>query len=121
MSEWIHRYIIIVPANRQVQANAAIRNRTGELADELTFVGVNLSADGSEPPTHFACNTAATEEMKVFWESLSLSNVYWWRMDTAGQLAATNDNGSLGQLGQPFGFAQALAAAGLARIVPPEV
>ncbi len=65
MTEYIHRYFIFVQWNKLILANAQAKAWDPDIGGEFTFGSVRLSVDGQEPPTHSACNTAATENMKT--------------------------------------------------------
>jgi hypothetical protein len=62
---YTNRYIIFVQWDKLTPANAAAKAYDPDAGGEFTFGTVRLSADGNEPPTHSACNTAATDSMKT--------------------------------------------------------
>ncbi|HEB26681.1 MAG TPA: hypothetical protein ENI05_02740 [Porticoccus sp.] len=65
MTEYIHRYFVFVQWDKLTPANAQAKAWDPDTGGELTFGGVRLSADGQEPPTYSACNTAATDTMRT--------------------------------------------------------
>ncbi len=118
-TEWKHRIIVIIPANQQEVANSLAAQLTGNTADALTF-GTPLSADGTEPSTHLACFTSATDAL-VYGDSKSGSEaaqvgllglaeivpgLVWWRLDLDGILRDTNTDSTLNQ---SFTFQDALS------------
>jgi len=60
MAEWPHTIIMIIPAPLLVVGNAIGRALDPDTGGDKTF-SVPLSADGSEPATHYAASTAAAE------------------------------------------------------------
>lgn len=60
MAEWLHTVIMIIPAELLESANAIARALDPDTGGDRTF-SVPLSADGSEPATHYAASTAAAE------------------------------------------------------------
>jgi hypothetical protein len=65
MTKYIHRYLIFVQWNKLTPANAQAKAWDPDTGGEFTFGSVRLSADGQEPPTYSACNTAATDNMRT--------------------------------------------------------
>lgn len=66
MTDYRHRYLIFVQWNKLTPANAQFKDTIDpDIGGNKTFGNVRLSADGQEPPTHSACNTAATGSMKI--------------------------------------------------------
>ena len=65
MTEYIHRYFIFVQWNKLTPANAQAKIWDPDTGGEFTFDRVRLSADGQEPPSYSACNTAATDTMRT--------------------------------------------------------
>ena len=69
MTKYIHRYFIIVQWDKISLANEQAGKKPGgwdpDTGGEFTFGSVRLSPTGQEPPTHTACNTAATDEMRT--------------------------------------------------------
>ena len=65
MTEYIHRYFIFVQWSKLTPANAQAKIWDPDTGGEYTFGNMRLSVDGQEPPTHTACNTAATDEMRT--------------------------------------------------------
>ena len=88
VTEYQHRYIIIVQWNRLVPANARAAAWDPDTGGAETFGALRLSADGNEPSTHSACFTAATDTMKagileaqsqVPWQELyDITNGWTW-------------------------------------------
>lgn len=56
-----HRRVIIVDWDKRDTANSWAADWDPDTGGEETFGSVKLSADGTDPPTHIACNTAATD------------------------------------------------------------
>ncbi len=114
MTQWPHRYIIVVEAQHAAYARAAavrFAGRYGERADRTFDAGAHLSADGKEPATHFACNTAATDDMRR--DILSERN----------QLTASRGQSSVRVFdvhNDGWTFEKVLTEMGLQRIEPPE-
>lgn len=69
MTEYIHRYFIFVRWDKIELANRQADKSQGgydpDTGGNKTFGSVRLSADGQEPATHTACNTAATDAMRT--------------------------------------------------------
>ncbi len=65
VTDYLHHYIIIVEIDRLIPANARAAAWDPDTGGAETFGAVRLSADGNEPATHSACNTAATDTMKA--------------------------------------------------------
>jgi hypothetical protein len=115
---WNCRVVIIVPAASKPAAEQAARaiNSTGPDYQGEAFT-VGLSADGSQPATHHALYTSATDEMVTAMATAlpSLSGVQFWRHGVGGDLQASNVTEPTGQA---WGWAESLAAAGLAVVSP---
>lgn len=115
---WKWRLIIFVPAASKALAEQAARaiNSTGPDYEGDAFT-TRLSAGGSEPATHFGLYTSATDAMV---ESMAtalpeIGGASFWRHDIEGSLVASNVTPATGQA---FGWSDALAAAGLAEVLP---
>lgn len=119
MSAWSWRVVIIVPAAAKAAAEQSARdiNSTGPDYDGDAFTAA-LSADGTEPATHWGLYTSATDEMVASMADAlpAISGVMYWRHDVGGTLAGSNVTEPVGQ---PWGWGESLAAAGLADVVPP--
>ena len=118
MSAWPWRVVIVVPAAAKNVAEQAARaiNSTGPdyVGDAFT---VALSADGSEPVTHWGLYTSATDEMvAAMAEALPSLPAMYWRHDVGGTLVASNVTDASGQ---PWGMDQSLAAASLRPVTRP--
>jgi hypothetical protein len=115
---WNYRVVIIVPAASKPAAEQAARaiNSTGPDYQGEAFT-VALSAGGSQPATHYALYTSATDEMVTAMATAlpSLSGVQFWRHGVGGDLQASNVTEPTGQA---WGWAESLAAAGLAIVSP---
>lgn len=115
---WNWRVIIIVPTAAKATAEQAARaiNSTGPDFDGDAFT-VPLSPSGSGPATAWGLYTSATDQMVEAMATAlpEIGGVQFWRHDASGNLAASNVTEADGQA---WGFAQALAAAGLQQIVP---
>jgi len=57
MTEYIRRVIVIVEASDQAAANAQAALLDPDTGGDKTLA-IPLSASGSDPPTHFACDAA---------------------------------------------------------------
>lgn len=79
MTDYIHRYVIVVEIGRLIPANARAGAWDPDTGGADTFGGVRLSPTGDEPATHSACNTAATDEMKALILEAQ-SHVPWQRL-----------------------------------------
>lgn len=116
---WNWRVVIVVPSAAKVAAEQAARaiNSTGPdyAGDAFT---TPLSANGSNPPTHWALYTSATDEMVSLMASAlpAIAGVQFWRHDVGGALVASNVTQASGQ---PWGWTQSIEAAGLQQIFPP--
>jgi hypothetical protein len=62
---WQNRYVIIVDYGKRDVANKHAEKWDEDEGGGETFGGIRLSSDGTEPVTHTACNTKASEEMKT--------------------------------------------------------
>lgn len=60
MTDWSYSLVMIVPASLQDAANRLACALGHDVLPGHTF-SVPLSADGSEPATHFGCRTAAQQ------------------------------------------------------------
>ncbi len=60
MSRWPHTIVMIIPAALLAVGNAIGRALDPDIGGEHTF-SVPLSADGTEPVTHYGASTAAAE------------------------------------------------------------
>lgn len=58
-----HRRVIIVEWGKRDTANNWAEQWDPDTGGDKTFESVELSSDGTDPPTHTACNTAATDPM----------------------------------------------------------
>lgn len=120
-SEWLYHTALIVPAERRTQGNALAEQVTGRSGMESDTYCVPLSDIGSSPATHYACCTCVTaamlSEMQAVLGADALPGVAYYRWD-AGTFAllATNMAGAQASIGQPWGWAQSLADAGLSVI-----
>lgn len=110
---WNWRIIIIVPAASKATAEQAARliNSSGPDYDGDAF-GSPLSARGTQPATHYALYTSATDAMieSMAFALPSIPGVQFWRHDVSGRLAASNVTAANGQ---QWGYEESLAAAGL--------
>lgn len=110
---WSWRLIIIVTSEAKRAAEQAARqiNSTGPdyVGDAFT---TPLSATGNNPSTHWALYTSATDEMvqEMAVALPQIDGVLFWRHDTDGKLQASNVTEPTGQ---PWGWNESLAAAGL--------
>jgi hypothetical protein len=115
---WNWRLIIFVPVASKPLAEQAARaiNSTGPDYQGDAFT-TPLSANGSEPATHWGLYTSATDEMVEAMAAAlpQIGGASFWRHDTEGRLAASNVTEASGQA---FGWGDALAAAGLTEVVP---
>lgn len=116
---WNWRLIIIVPLAAKAAAEQAARqiNSTGPDYTGDAFTR-RLSANGSEPVTHFGLYTSATDAM-VDGMAAALPQIpgaMYWRHDIEGRLAASNVTQADGQA---WGMAESLAAAELTVINSP--
>ena len=88
---WVYRAIIVVQWNRLTPANAAAAAWDPDTGGGETFGSVRLSADGQEPPSHSACNTALTDGRRTqvleAFEHIPFVDVYWsaagWTWESA--------------------------------------
>lgn len=110
------RVVIIVPAASKTMAEAAARaiNSTGPDYDGDAFT-LPLSVSGSGTATHYGLYTSATEQMVTAMASAlpGVNGAMFWRHDSDGLLAASNVTDADGQ---PWGWQESLAAAGLSVI-----
>jgi hypothetical protein len=110
---WNWRVVIFVPAASKALAEQAARaiNSTGPDYSGDAFT-VPLSASGSEPVTHWGLYTSATEEMVDAMATAlpQIGGASYWRHDVDGRLVASNVTGADGQ---PWGWSESLAAAGM--------
>jgi len=116
---WDYRVIIVVPAASKAIADAAARHiDPAQPSAEVECFSMRLSASGAEPPTHFGTYTSATEEIVQEMASMlpQISGVMFWRHGVGGDLQASNVTDPTGQ---PWGWQESMAAAGLVRILPP--
>lgn len=61
-----HRAIIIVKAGKLTSANNAAASWDPDTAGDETFGSTpGLSSDGTEPASHYACNSALTDAMRT--------------------------------------------------------
>lgn len=113
---WNWRVIIIVPAAAKIVAEQAARkiNSTGPDYQGDAFT-VALSASGSEPATHWALYTSATDAMVEAMATAlpQVGGAQFWRHDVGGALVASNVTDPQGQA---WGLGESLAAAGLRQI-----
>lgn len=58
------RAIIIVEAGNLSAANNSAASWDPDTGGDQTFGSPKLSSDGTEPASHYACNTALTSDMK---------------------------------------------------------
>ena len=72
-TEWVYRFIIIVPLASLTAANAAAKIWDPDTGGDKTFGSVELSPTGRRPATHTACNTAATSNMRTRIQSIALT------------------------------------------------
>jgi hypothetical protein len=116
---WNWRAIIIVPAAAKAAAEQAARaiNSTGPDYEGDAFTSP-LSANGTNPPTHWGLYTSATDDMVAGMASAlpQIGGAMFWRHGIDGILAASNVTWPDGQA---WGWAQSLEAAGLADIERP--
>lgn len=116
---WNWRVVIVVPAAAKQAAEQAARaiNSTGPDYQGDAFTAP-LSADGSEPVTHWGLYTSATDEMVTAMATAlpQIDGAMYWRHDIGGVLASSNVTDASGQ---PWGLAESLAAAGLREVVAP--
>lgn len=114
---WPYRHIIIVSAEQRDMANQAASGIDPDTGGANTF-GVPLSADGSEPATHYGCSMLSTEQMRQSMEGAQgvITSVKWWRLDpTTETLQATNtEHGTIGEI---LTRQQALDALGLSGVL----
>lgn len=119
MSEWKWRIVVVVTAASKPAAEQAARaiNSTGPDYEGEAFT-VPLSADGSEPPTHWGLYTSATDEMVSAMASAlpQIQGVAYWRHGIDGDLQASNVTEASGQ---SWGWDESLAAVGLMVLIPP--
>lgn len=113
---WSYRIVVIVPSASKQAAEQAARaiNSTGPDYEGDAFA-LALSADGSQPATHYGLYTSATEEMVTAMATAlpSLQGVQFWRHGIEGDLQASNVTEPTGQ---PWGWQQSLDAAGLVTV-----
>ena len=118
---WPYRLVVIVPVASKPAAEQAARaiNSTGADYEGDAFT-MPLSADGSEPNTHYGLYTSATDEMVTAMATAlpSLPGVQFWRHGVDGELQASNVTEPTGQA---WGWDQSIAAAGLVPVVTPKV
>lgn len=60
-----HRHVIIVEWGKRDTANNHAAAWDPDSGGGETFGSVELSSDGTDPPSHTACNTAATDDMNA--------------------------------------------------------
>jgi hypothetical protein len=63
MTEWKHRYLIVVEADKAHIANNHAEEWGDGEGDDETFGRVGVSGDGSLPATHYIAETKATDAM----------------------------------------------------------
>lgn len=116
---WPYRHIVIVAAVDQAAANVVAASIDPDDGSKTFSVG--LSADGSEPATHFGCHTLSDDTMAgaMFDAQPVLASVKWWRLTPAGLLIDSNT--PHGTPGDAWRFADAIASQGLQVIEPEEV
>jgi len=116
---WNWRVIIIVPVAEKAAAEQAARhiNSTGPDYDGDAFT-TPLSANGSDPASHWGLYTSATDAMVDAMAAAlpEIGGVSFWRHDRDRRLVASNVTQAEGQA---WGFDESLAAAGLERVNPP--
>lgn len=64
-TDWTHRYVIVVGWQQRQMLNSQAASWDPNPGGDETFGRVRLSADGTEPPSHTACNTKATDAMQT--------------------------------------------------------
>lgn len=81
------------------------------------------SANGQLPATHYGAAFVVTEAIRANLEGMGLAQTpgitYWRTSNPEGILTATNHTGSQAQVGQPFAWADCLAAISLQPINEP--
>jgi hypothetical protein len=116
---WNWRVVVIVPVASKALAEQAARaiNSTGDDYEGDAFTSP-LSANGTNPPTHWGLYTSATDEMVTGMSSAlpQIGGAMFWRHDVSGRLVASNVTAAAGQ---SWGWLQSLSAAGLADIASP--
>lgn len=110
---WRWYVTIIVPADSLNAADAAADVIAG-VQPSSTFT-IALSSTGELPATHFACATYATDDwLSAMQNALpGVPGARYWRVDENGVLAATNQQG---RIGETWSWPQTLLDAGLAVI-----
>lgn len=84
---------------------------------DVTSVACKLSANGSDPATHYGAAFSIKESIRARLEGMGLAATpgvtYWRCSNPAGILTATNHAGSLASVGQSWTWEQCKAALGL--------
>lgn len=137
-SEWIHRHFIFVPTSSlEAAIQVAIRvvapgyepfvpdpefpDQVGPEYPESKTFSVQLSSNGLGSPTFWACNTAATEDMRIrMAQAISeglIAGVVFYRLDVLTEkLIQTNDLNCFSFINKKFTFQDAMDSLGLKRI-----
>lgn len=127
MSDWVWSLVVIVPAHLREIGNRLSCALGHDVLPGNTF-SVPLSADGSEPATHYGCRTAAKQEFVDILTSAGagdLPDIEWADYgltveDIAPVLAALIAD--VRPAGQASGhFDEVAAGHGLVRVVPEEL
>lgn len=122
---WPYRHIILVAAAEQAAANLIAAEIDPD--DGSQTFGVPLSADGSEPATHYGCSTLSDDLMANAMFAVDAANppmlasVVWWRLDSQTDLLIDRSANAVGGVvGEPWSWTEALSAAGLTFVLPEE-
>lgn len=118
--------MVVAPAQAQAAANEAAQAWDEAITQEeleasaRTFGGAGFSASGAAPPTHYGCSTVLSETgIAIAEDEIAAlpSGVHWGILtgpEPSGVVASTNLAGV--QPGAVLGFAEMLAALGLAPV-----
>jgi len=63
-TKWIYRYVLVIPIVQTSPASIVAKDWDSDTGGDKTF-SVRLSANGKEPATHLACETAMTAPMRT--------------------------------------------------------
>jgi hypothetical protein len=120
-SEWLYQAALIVPAEQRAQGDTLAEQVTGRSGQESDTYSIPLSDLGSGPATHYACCTCVTaamlSQMQAILGANGLPGVRFYRWDARTfALLSTNSPEAASSIGQPWGWAESVADAGLSVI-----
>ena len=124
--EWLYRVDIFILAEDKDLANSIMAEVTGNAQDLFTFGHLSFSADGMNPPSHYACSTLATQGMVNTLRDKMIEHpeldawVYRYTNDEDSQLVYTNSLTAIANLGESWYWSRTLTDMGNLQIIFPE-